>query len=79
MAKPFGYKIAVALTAVLQAGLSVIVPAAIFIFGARFLVDKFSFPEYTTLIGIVLGVVSGFYSMIKYIYSAIRASEDKNK
>lgn len=75
MAKPFGYKIAVALTMVLQAGISSVVPVVMCVLGARFLVDKFFFPEYTTLIGIILGVLSGFYSMIKYIYSAIRTTD----
>ncbi len=77
MSKPFGYKIAVALTTVLQAGISAVVPVGICILGARFLVDKFSLPEYTTLIGIILGVLSGFYSMIKYIYSAIKATDSR--
>ncbi len=77
MAKPFGYKIAVALTTVLQAGLSAVVPVGICVLGAKFLVDKFSLPEYTTLIGIIFGVLSGFYSMIKYIYSAMKTTDGR--
>ncbi len=79
MSKPIGYKIAVALTAVIQTGLSLIVPAGICIFGAKFLVDKFSFPEYTTLIGVVFGVASGFYSMVKYLYSCVKTSYRDNE
>ena len=73
MKKPVGYKIAVALTTILQTGLSLIVPAALCILGAHFLVDKFSFPEYTKLIGVIFGVLSGFYSMIKYLYVTFKS------
>ncbi len=72
MARPIGYKIAVALSTFVQTTMSLIVPAGIFIFGAIFLVDKFSFPEYTKPIGVVLGVVAGFYSMFKYIFSVVK-------
>ena len=74
MKKPIVYKISIALTAILQAGLCVIVPSGVCILSAYFLVDKFSFPEYTKLIGVILGVLSGFYSMLKYLYTTFKSA-----
>lgn len=67
-------KIAVALTTVLQAGVSAVVPPLLCIFAARYLMNRFALPPFTMLIAIVLGVLSGFYSMIKYIMSAINST-----
>ena len=71
MKKRERFNIAVALTAVTQAGLSVLVPIGILVFFAKFLIEKFSFSDKMMLGAIVLGVLSGFYNMIKYIYMQI--------
>ena len=56
-----------ALSAVTQVGLTVLSPIAACLIISKFLVDKFSLPGYVIAIGVGLGAVSGFYSMIKYL------------
>ena len=63
------YKIAAALTSVVQTALSLLVPVFICIFAAKYLTDKFSLPPIVMILGIVLGAASGFHNMIKYIMS----------
>lgn len=62
-----GFKIAKALTAFTQISLSVLMPVALCIFLAKLTVTKLGWPEFTVVIGIVLGAVSGFYNMIKFM------------
>lgn len=66
------YKIAAALTSVMQTALSLLVPVFICIFAAKYLTDKFRLPPFVMIVGIVFGAASGFYSMIKYITSTAR-------
>ena len=65
-----------ALTAFSQVSLTVLSPIAACLVIGAFLVSK-GFPQYTLVIFIVLGAISGFYSMIKYIL-AITKSDEKN-
>ena len=55
-----------ALTAFSQVSLTVLSPIAACLVIGAFLVSK-GFPKYTLVIFIVLGAISGFYSMFKYI------------
>lgn len=74
-----GFEIAKALTAVTQASLSVLVPVALFIWLAQFLIRKYALPQYIMIIAIVLGVVSGFYNMMKYLFSAAKNNSKEDK
>ena len=56
-----------ALSAVTQAGLTVLSPIAACLIISKLIVDKFNLPAYVIAIGIGLGAVSGFYGMIKYL------------
>lgn len=55
-----------AITAVSQVALTVLSPIAACLVIGAFLVSK-GLPKYTLVIFIILGAISGFYSMIKYI------------
>ncbi len=65
------FNIAVALTSVMQAGLNVLIPIAAFVLMAKFLILKFGLTEKIMIFAIIIGVLSGFYNMIKYIYLQI--------
>lgn len=69
------YKVAVAFSSVIQTSLSLLTPIFICIFAAKYLTEKFSLPPIVMIIGIILGVASGFYSMIKFIISAIHTAD----
>ena len=71
------FKILVALTSVTQAGLCVFTPMVLLGLLAKFLINKFSAPDYLFLVAIIIGVFSGFYNMIKYIYIAMKKEEDE--
>ncbi len=66
------FKIIMALTTVTQAGLSVFTPAVILGLFAKFLISKFGAPDYFFLIAIIVGVFSGFYNMIKFLYITMK-------
>ena len=65
------FKIAVALTSIMQAGLSVLVPPFLLYYFAKFLINKFGFSDRLIIFAIVLGVLSGFYNMFKFLHSII--------
>ena len=65
------FKIAVAFTSVMQAGLSAVTPPVIMVLLAKFLVKKFGLSDKIVLFAVIFGVLCGFYSMIKYIYMQI--------
>lgn len=73
------FEIANAITSITQAGLTVIVPVIICIWGGNFIVKKFSLPEYVMVIAVVLGVLSGFYSMFKYLFTVTRTQTKEDK
>lgn len=56
-----------ALTAFSQVALTVLSPIAACLVIGKFIVDRFSLPQYVIAIFVVLGAISGFYSMVKYI------------
>ena len=68
-------KIFTALTSVTQTALCLIVPAGLCIGIGKWLVDKQGFPQFTIIIAIVFGVICGFYSMFKYIFSLINSQK----
>jgi len=68
-------KIITALSSVTQTALCLIVPAGLCIGIGKWLVDKQGFPQFTMVVAIVLGVLSGFYSMIKYIFTLIKSQK----
>jgi positive regulator of sigma E activity len=70
-------KILTALTSVTQASLCMIVPAALCIGIGKWLVDKAGFPHFTMVAAIVLGVISGFYSMFKYIIQLVKLNDNR--
>ncbi len=65
-------KIITALSAVTQTALCLVVPTGLCIGVGKWLVDKQGLPSFTMVIAIVFGVICGFYSMIKYIFSLIK-------
>ena len=68
-------KIFAALSSVTQTALCLVVPAGLCIGVGKWLVDKQGFPQFTIIIAIVFGVISGFYTMIKYIYELIKSQK----
>ncbi len=56
-----------ALTMVSQFGISTITPMLLCIFAAIWLKNRFGLGDYAILIGIILGIGSGFMSMMKMI------------
>ncbi len=61
------FKVVKALSSVTQASLTMLVPIFGFVLLGTYLKDKFSLPPVVIAISIILGVISGFYSMIKYL------------
>ena len=60
---------------VLQAAVTLVIPAAFFFFIAWLFVTNLSAPTWLYVIAIVLGVLSGFVSMIKFVLSAMKSLE----
>ncbi len=70
-----------ALTMVSQFGIGVLTPMLLCIFAALWLKNRFGLGDYVVLIGIVLGIGSGFMSMIKMIrqMSELSKKEDEDE
>ena len=64
---------------VFQAAITLVTPAALFFFIAWLFVSKASAPEWLYAIAIVLGVIFGFASMIKFVLSAMKSLERLEK
>lgn len=62
-----------ALAAFSHIALMILSPVMACLIIGKFLVDKFNFPQITIVILIVLGAVSGIYSMIKYILNITKS------
>ena len=71
--KKDSFKIAVALSSIMQAGLSVFVPPLLLSLGAKFLIEKFGLSDKIFIFAIIFGVICGFYNMFKYIYSVLNS------
>lgn len=56
-----------ALAAFSQVSISVLSPIILCIILGRLATDKLGFPDFVMVIAIVLGAISGFYSMITFI------------
>lgn len=69
------FKIAVALTSIMQAGMSAVFPPLVLILLARFLINKFGLPDKIMLFAVIFGVICGFYNMIKYIHLLINRKD----
>ena len=70
-----------ALTMISQFGISTIAPMLLCIFAAIWLKNRFGLGDYVVLIGIILGIGSGFMSMIKMIrqMSELSKKEDEDE
>lgn len=66
-----------AITAFSQVSLTVLSPIAACLVIGAFLVSK-GMPQYTLVILIILGAISGFYSMVKYILAITKSEEKTN-
>ena len=62
-----------ALTAFSQVALTVLSPIAACLVLGKLAVDKLGLPQYVIVIAIILGAISGFYSMIKYIINLTKS------
>ena len=60
---------------VIQSVLSLLCPVALLTALAWYLVEKQGLPEWVYVPAILLGTVSGLFSMVKYVISATRAAE----
>jgi len=69
------FKIAVALTSIMQTGMSAVFPPLVLILLARFLINKFGLPDIIMLFAVIFGVICGFYNMIKYIHLLINRKD----
>ena len=70
-----------ALAMVSQFGISTITPMLLCIFAAIWLKNRFGLGDYAILIGIILGIGSGFMSMMKMIrrMSEMSKKEDEDE
>lgn len=70
-----------ALAMVSQFGISTITPMLLCIFAAIWLKNRFGLGDYAILIGIILGIGSGFMSMMKMIrrMSEMSRKEDEDE
>lgn len=63
------------LNIVFQGILTLLTPAALFFFISYLLVKRCSFPDWCYAIAIILGILTGLYSMVKFLISATGAFE----
>lgn len=60
---------------VIQSVLSLLCPVALLTALAWYLVEKRGLPDWVYVPAVLLGTVSGLFSMVKYVISATRAAE----
>lgn len=72
-------RIVYAYTAYVQAPIIFLTNVALCMIGAYLLVEKCGAPDYVMIIGIVLGVLSGFYGMFKYLHMILKDDGKKGK
>lgn len=70
-------RIVYAYTAYVQAPIIFLTNVALCMLGAYLLVNKCHAPDYVMVIGIVLGVLSGFYGMFKYLHMILKDDSKK--
>lgn len=68
-----------ALTMVSQFGIGTITPMLLCIFAALWLKNRFGLGDYVVLIGIILGIGSGFMSMMKMIRQMSKLSKKEDE
>ncbi len=68
-----------ALNIIIQSFFNLLTPIGLSLLGAWLLVEKAGFPGWIYAILIILGVVVGFYSMIRFLLSALAALEHLEK
>lgn len=67
-------------TMITQLGISVVTPILLCIFGALWLKGKFNLGNWIVICGIVVGVSSGFYSLMSYFYLFLKdAKKDQEE
>ena len=71
-------RIVYAYTAYVQAPIIFVTNVAVCIIAAYLLINKCHAPDYFMVIGIVLGVLSGFYGMFRYIHMVAKSDGDKS-
>lgn len=64
------FRFAYALNFIFQAGITMVVPAGLFILAGRFVTARLGAGKWAMITGIVLGVLSGVYSMFRFIIRA---------
>ena len=69
-----------ALAMITQFGIGTITPMLLCIFAALWLKDRFALGDWVVLIGVIMGIGSGFLSMMKMIrqMSELSKKEDEN-
>ena len=68
-------RIAYAINFILQAGFSLVCPAGLLILGGWYLNHHCGWGKWVLIAAIVLGVLTGFYSMITYILKYINYTD----
>lgn len=64
------FRFAYALNFVFQVGITMVCPAALFIFCGWYLTEHLGVGRWAMIVGIVLGVLTGVYSMFRFIMKA---------
>lgn len=65
-----------------QIGLSLVLPIVLFLMLASYLQNKFGMGDWTTLVALILGLVSGvssFISFLRYAYNEAKKSEENER
>lgn len=68
-----------ALNVIFQAGFSLAFPAGLFLLGGWFLTERCGFGEWTMVVAVVLGVLSGVYSVFRYILTVAKQFDAMDK
>ena len=72
-------KLVSAISAYMQAPIIFVCSAGLCIGLALYLKSKFNLPDYTVVIGIVLGVLSGFYGMFRHLLAIMKLNDKKDE
>ncbi len=64
------FSVAYSINFIIQAGVSMVVPAGLIILGGWLLVNRCGVGKWALAVAIILGILIGFYSMFYYIIKA---------
>lgn len=62
-----------------QLGLSVVVPIVLCAFGGRWLQNRFSLPDYVTVIAILIGVAAAINGFVRFVKDYLSRIDKDNK